>query len=90
MQADPIKPTLKAPEAKRLKQKHDKLDSSFAFNCNLRRYNLMPTERKRWSKRDGAASATDLDEFCYRAALLLPEGWRWDAAWWGGASWNPC
>jgi len=51
---------------------------------------LMPTERKRWSKRDGHASATDMDEFCYRAALLLPEGWRWDAAWWGGASWNPC
>ena len=38
MQVDPIKPTLKAPGSKRLKLKYDKLLSSFAFNCNLRRY----------------------------------------------------
>jgi hypothetical protein len=42
---------------------------------------LMATERRRWSKRDGSASAKDIDEFCYRAAVLLPEGWRWDGEW---------
>jgi hypothetical protein len=35
---DPIKPTLKAPETKRLKLKYDELLSPFAFNFNLRRY----------------------------------------------------
>jgi len=38
VQADPIKPTLKAPATKRLKVKHDQLLSSFAFNFILRRY----------------------------------------------------
>ena len=40
MQIDPIKPTLKPCETKRLKLKHDELLSNFAFECNLRRYNL--------------------------------------------------
>ena len=39
VQVDPIKPTLKAPGTKRLKLKHDKVLSSFAFKFNLRRYN---------------------------------------------------
>jgi len=38
VQVDPIKPTLKAPGTMRLKLKHVKLLSSFAFNFNLRRY----------------------------------------------------
>ena len=38
VQVDPFKPTLKAPGTKRLKLKHDKLVSSFAFIFNLRRY----------------------------------------------------
>jgi len=38
VQVDPITPTLKAPGTKRLKLKYHKLLSSFAFNCNLRRY----------------------------------------------------
>jgi len=33
-----MKPTLKAPGTKRLKLKYNILLSSFAFNCNLRRY----------------------------------------------------
>jgi len=37
VQVDPIKPTLKAPGAKRLKLKYEKLLSSCAFKSNLRR-----------------------------------------------------
>jgi hypothetical protein len=37
VQVDPIKITLKPPGNNRLKLKHDKLLSSFAFNFNLRR-----------------------------------------------------
>jgi hypothetical protein len=40
VQIDPIKPTLKAPGTKPSKLKYDKPLSSFAFNVNLRRYNL--------------------------------------------------
>jgi hypothetical protein len=40
VQVDPIKPTLKAPGTVRLKPNYDKLLSSFAFNFNLRRYNV--------------------------------------------------
>ena len=39
MQVDPIKPKLKAPGTKSLKLKYDNPPSSFAFNCDLRRYN---------------------------------------------------
>ena len=38
VQFDPIQPTLKAPGPKRLKLSHDKLVSSYAFDCNLCRY----------------------------------------------------
>jgi hypothetical protein len=38
VQVDPIKPKLKAPGTQRLKLKHAKPLSSFAFNFNLRRY----------------------------------------------------
>jgi hypothetical protein len=38
VQLDPFKPTLKAPGTKRLKLKHDRLVSSFAFKFKLRRY----------------------------------------------------
>ena len=44
MQVDPIKPTLKAPGTKRLELKYDELLSSFAFNFNLRRYDLTPDD----------------------------------------------
>ena len=37
---DPIKPTLTDPGPKRLKPRYDKPLSSFAFNFNLRRYNM--------------------------------------------------
>ena len=40
MQVVPIKPTLKAREAKRLTVKYEELLSSFAFNFKLRRYTL--------------------------------------------------
>ena len=40
MQADPIKPTPKAPRTKRLKQNYDELFSHLAFKSNVRRYNL--------------------------------------------------
>jgi hypothetical protein len=38
VQVDPIKPTLKASGAKRLKLEYDELLSSFGFKFNLRRY----------------------------------------------------
>ena len=38
MQADPIKPTLRAPGTKSLKLQHDELLSDFAFKFNLHRY----------------------------------------------------
>ena len=38
MQVDPIEPTLKSPEIKRLKLTYDEPLSSFAFNGNLRPY----------------------------------------------------
>jgi len=39
VQANPIKPTLKAPGSERLKLKCDILLLTYAFRCNLRRYN---------------------------------------------------
>ena len=39
MQVDPIKPTLKAPESKRLKLKRAMLLPTSAIRINLRRYN---------------------------------------------------
>ena len=41
VQVDPIKPTLKAPGTKRLELNYDGPLSNFAFNFNLRRYNLV-------------------------------------------------
>ena len=41
VQVDPIKPTLKAPETKRLKLNYDGPLSNCAFNFNLRRYNVV-------------------------------------------------
>ena len=41
MQIDPVKPTLKAPGTLRLKHKHVKLLSNFAFEFNLRRYSVV-------------------------------------------------
>ena len=38
VQADPIKPTLKAPGIKLFKHKYDKPLSKFAFKFDLRRY----------------------------------------------------
>jgi hypothetical protein len=38
VQIEPIKLTLKAPETKRLKLKHEELLSIFGFTFNLRRY----------------------------------------------------
>ena len=38
MQADPIKPRLKAPGTERLKLKYEELLSNFGFKVNLRRY----------------------------------------------------
>ena len=40
MQVDPIRPTLKAPRTKRLKLNCGEPLSNYAFNFNLRRYNL--------------------------------------------------
>ena len=41
VQVDPIKPKEKPPGTKRLKLKCEILPSTFAFNSNLRRYNLV-------------------------------------------------
>ena len=41
VQLDPIEPTLKAPESKRLKLQFDTMLSTSAFKFNLRRYNLV-------------------------------------------------
>jgi len=38
VQVEPMKPVLKAPGIERLKLKHDRPLSNFAFNFNLRRY----------------------------------------------------
>jgi hypothetical protein len=38
VQAEPMKPTLKAPGSKRLKLKSDEPRSNVDFNCNVRRY----------------------------------------------------
>jgi len=40
VQVEPIKLTVKAPRSKRLKLKCDVPLSNFAFNFNLRRYNM--------------------------------------------------
>ena len=45
MQVYPIKTTLKAPGTQRLKQKYDYVLSSFAFNLNLRHYDVATTWR---------------------------------------------
>ena len=44
VQADPIKPVVKAPRSERLKLKCDDLLSRFAFRFNLRRYSLAEVE----------------------------------------------
>jgi hypothetical protein len=44
-----MKPTLKAPGAKRLKLENDETISSFGFKFNLRRYSVMTAR----SSRDG-------------------------------------
>jgi hypothetical protein len=41
VQVNPMKPTLKAPGAKRLKLNYVELLSNFAFNFNLSRYNVV-------------------------------------------------
>jgi len=51
MQVDPIKPTLKAPETKRLKLKHDEPLSNDAFNLNLRRYTELNLQHPTMVKR---------------------------------------
>ena len=45
MQVAPIKPVLKAPGTRRLKLKHDKSPSNFAFKFNLRHYHLEKDEK---------------------------------------------
>jgi len=50
VQVDPIKPTLKAPGAKRLKLKHDEPLSNIAFSFNLRRYNAVSSMRAAYRK----------------------------------------
>jgi hypothetical protein len=49
VQVDPSKPTLKAPETKRLKLQCDGPLSDFAFNFNLRRYKMEEMRRGRVS-----------------------------------------
>jgi len=49
VQADPMKPTVKAPRAKRLKLSYDEPPSNFAFQFNLRRYSTGRTRcHSRW------------------------------------------
>ena len=54
VQVDPIKPTMKAPGAKRLKLKYDEVLSNFAYNLNLRCYSWgtgAGRRRRRWGWR---------------------------------------
>jgi len=55
VQVDPIEPTLRAPEIKRLKLKMIGLLSKFAFDFNLRRY--MEAVQAAQSQHDGAREA---------------------------------
>ena len=52
VQVDPMKPTMKAPGAKRLKLNSYEMHSNFAFNFNLRPYSL----------EDGFRSPAEYDE----------------------------
>ena len=45
-----MKPTLKAPESKRLKLEHEKTLPNFGFKFNLRRYNVVADEKPGVSK----------------------------------------
>jgi hypothetical protein len=65
MQVDPVKPTLSAPEAKRLKLKHVELLSYFAVKLNSRRFSMVVT-------REGVDSS--IVEAA--AALGLAGGWE--------------
>jgi len=60
MQADPIKPKLKAPGTKRLKLKSDELLANFALTCNLRRYDEERQKgeenRQHWAMKCGVSS----------------------------------
>jgi len=51
VQADPIKPMLKASGTKRLKVKFDTLLSNFAFKINLRRYTKLAEDLAAMSAR---------------------------------------
>jgi len=42
VQADPIKPTLKAPGTERVKLNYEELLSNLGFKFNLRNYNVVP------------------------------------------------
>jgi hypothetical protein len=55
-----MKPTVKAPETKRLKLQHDIPLSNFAFNFHLRRYNpdwTLQQQRQTWALRRATAAA---------------------------------
>jgi hypothetical protein len=71
MQAEPMKPTLKAPGTKRLKRTHDKLLSSFAVIFNLRRY-----------KEGGAAHGAAIDS--HDVVMRLNQAPTWGYRRWVG------
>jgi len=57
VQVDPINPMLKAPEFMRLKLECDEPLSNFAFNFNLRRYNMDADEGEGEGAVEGYAAA---------------------------------
>jgi hypothetical protein len=60
VQVDPIKPKLKPPGSKRLKQNGDVLLSTSAFKFNLRRHTVVVVNTNYWAQKFGD---TDTEEF---------------------------
>ena len=69
MQVDPIKPTLKAPGTKRLKQKCDAQLSTAAFKFNLRLYNEAMKLKSNAERAEKAATAA-AEAGAYTRSLL--------------------
>jgi len=72
VQVDPVKLTLKAPGAKRLKLTHDSPLLNFAFNFNVRRYTQA---RRRPAGRRGCPAQVRRCRFEPMKPVLKAPGW---------------
>jgi len=68
VQAQPMKPTLKAPGSMHLKLKYDESPSKFAFKFNLRRYTECLRDRSNSTRRE-------FSDFSSLAHLSAMVGW---------------